>query len=228
MLGVVLGEALPYAFEDPAAVEFLRGLAGAGIALHLVPATGGEGDAALVLDAAVDAFVLYSLPDGHPLVEAVAAPAGCRWSSRAGRELAGLPARGDRRARGRRGGGGAPARARPHAAGGAEPAVLARRPRRPAAARRVPAHRVTRGRLEGYGVDASGARWQLNDRAHGEAAAGALLDGPEPPTGLLCMSDELAIGALRAAAARGLVVPARAVGGRLGRHARGASGPIRR
>ena len=39
-----------------------------------------------------------------------------------------------------------------------------------------------------------------NDRAHGEAAAGALLDGPEPPTGLLCMSDELAVGALRAAA----------------------------
>ena len=71
VLGVVLGEALTYAFEDPASVEWLRGLAGAGIALHLVPATGGEGDAALVNDAAVDAFLLYSLPDGHPLVEAV-------------------------------------------------------------------------------------------------------------------------------------------------------------
>src|SRR4051812_44745651 len=70
VLGVVLGEALTYAFDDPAAIEFLRGLAGAGIALHLVPATGGEGDAALVMDAAVDAFVLYSLPDGHPLVTA--------------------------------------------------------------------------------------------------------------------------------------------------------------
>ena len=43
----------------------------AGIALHLVPATGCEGDAALVLDAAVDAFVLYAVPDGHPLVDAV-------------------------------------------------------------------------------------------------------------------------------------------------------------
>src|SRR5262245_41481883 len=28
-LGVVLGETLPYAFEDPGALEFLRGLAGA-------------------------------------------------------------------------------------------------------------------------------------------------------------------------------------------------------
>ena len=71
VLGVVLGEALTYAFEDPATVEFFRGLASAGIALQLVPATGSEDDAALVLDAAVDAFVVYALPDGHPLVEAV-------------------------------------------------------------------------------------------------------------------------------------------------------------
>src|SRR5262249_47112784 len=69
-LGVVLGETLPYAFEDPAAVEFLRGLARAsvdsGIALNLVPAGGRETDPALVLDAVVDAFVVFSLPDGHP------------------------------------------------------------------------------------------------------------------------------------------------------------------
>ena len=58
-----------------------------------------------------------------------------------------------------------------------------------------PQHRVTRGRLAGYGVTV-GREVALNDRAHGEAAAGALLDGPEPPTGLLCMSDELAVGAL--------------------------------
>jgi DNA-binding LacI/PurR family transcriptional regulator len=43
----------------------------------------------------------------------------------------------------------------------------------------------------------------LNSRERGAAAAGALLDAPDPPTALLCMSDELAIGALRAAAARG-------------------------
>lgn len=71
VLGVVLGEALTYAFEDPATVEFFRGLASAGIALQLVPATGSADDAALVLDAAVDAFVLYAVPDGHSLVDAV-------------------------------------------------------------------------------------------------------------------------------------------------------------
>src|SRR4051812_31576863 len=70
VLGVVLGEALSYAFEDPAAIEWLRGLAAGGLPLHLVPATGGADDAALIRDAAVDTFLLYSLPDGHPLVEA--------------------------------------------------------------------------------------------------------------------------------------------------------------
>src|SRR4051812_49734932 len=74
-LGVVLGETLPYAFEDPGALEFLRGLARSaaerGVALHLVPASGNEGDPALVLAAVVDAFVVFSLPDGHPLAEAL-------------------------------------------------------------------------------------------------------------------------------------------------------------
>ena len=37
VLGVVLGEALTYAFEDPATVEFFRGLASAGIALRSCP-----------------------------------------------------------------------------------------------------------------------------------------------------------------------------------------------
>ena len=175
VLGVVLGEALTYAFEDPASVEWLRGLAGAGIALHLVPATGGVGDAALVNDAAVDAFLLYSVPDGHPLVEAVLrrrVPVVVQ----SGPQLDAYPFVAiDERAD---------------------------RPLRPD----VPSHRVTRGRLQGYGVTV-GREVQLNDRAHGEAAAGLLLDGPEPPTGLLCMSDELAIGALRAAAARGITVP---------------------
>ena len=94
----------------------------------------------------------------------------------------------------------------PHAAGGALAAVLARGPRGPAAARRA-------ARAPGHARAARGlrrrrrARGAVNDRAHGERAAGALLDGADPPTGLLCMSDELAIGALQAARARGLDVP---------------------
>jgi DNA-binding LacI/PurR family transcriptional regulator len=205
VLGVVLGEALSYAFEDPAAVEFMRGLAAAGVPLHLVPAAGGEGDAALVRDAAVDAFVVFSLPDGHPLVEAVARRR-LPVVVQGGPEIPGHPLVAiDERA--------AAAAAAEHlrALGHRRLAVLsvpfsrtdrADRPLRSG----VPAHRVPRGRLAGYGVSA-GREVALNDREHGEAAAGALLDSPEPPTGLLCMSDELAIGALRAAAARGLGVP---------------------
>jgi DNA-binding LacI/PurR family transcriptional regulator len=209
-LGVVLGEALPYAFEDPGAVEFLRGLAaagaGAGVALHLVPASGGAGDPALVLDAAVDAFVIFALPDGHPLVDAITRR-GLPIVVQSGPELPGHPLVAiDERA--------AAAAAAEHlrALGHARLAVLSlplgdrERADRPLDARPAPAHRVTRGRLAGYAV-AAGREVAANDRAHGEAAAGTLLDGPEPPTGLLCMSDELAIGALRAAAARGLSVP---------------------
>jgi DNA-binding LacI/PurR family transcriptional regulator len=205
VLGVVLGEALAHSFDDPATIEFLRGLGDAGIPLHLVPATGGEGDSGLVLDAAVDAFILYALPDGHPLVDAVVrrrVPVVVQ----SGPRLDGHPF----------------VAIDEHAAGAAAadhlrelgherlavlslPFSLADRGDRPLSGR-VPAHRVARGRLEGYGVTI-GREVANNDREHGEVAAGALLDGPARPTGLLCMSDELAIGALQAAAARGISVP---------------------
>ena len=217
-LGVVLGETLPYAFEDPAALEFLRGLAGAaarsGVALHLVPASGNEGDPALVLEAAVDAFVIFALPDGHPLAEALLRR-GLPTVVQGGPELPGCPLVGiDERA--------AAAAAARHVLGlghrriGAISLPIGGRPRgdAPIAAGDVPTHRVTRGRLRGYrdAVAAARAAFQareaaFNDRARGEVAAGALLDAPERPTALLCMSDELAIGAVRAAAARGLAVP---------------------
>jgi DNA-binding LacI/PurR family transcriptional regulator len=44
-------------------------------------------------------------------------------------------------------------------------------------------------------------------RDAGRRAAAALLDRPQRPTALLAMSDELAIGALRAAEERGIAVP---------------------
>jgi DNA-binding LacI/PurR family transcriptional regulator len=194
-----------YAFEDPATIEFLRGLADAGIALRLVPATGGEGDSALVLEAAVDAFIVYALPDGHPLVDAIMRRR-LPVIVQSGPELPGLPLVAiDECAAA------AAAADHLHELGHTRLAVLslpfslADRADRPLRAE-VPAHRVTRGRLAGYGVSA-GREVAVNDREHGEAAAGVLLDGLEPPTGLLCMSDELAIGALSAAAARGIAVP---------------------
>ena len=45
------------------------------------------------------------------------------------------------------------------------------------------------------------------DVAGGRAAAGELLDLPEPPTAIFAFDDPLAIGALQAAQERGLSVP---------------------
>jgi DNA-binding LacI/PurR family transcriptional regulator len=206
-LGVVLGETLSYAFEDPGAVEFLRGLARAsvdsGIALHLVP----ESDPALVRNAVVDAFVVFALPDGHPIVDALL-QRNVPLVVEGGPELPGHPLVGiDEQA----------------AAAASVEHLLALGHRRLGAIaiplgeydargeRAVPAdahaaHRVTRGRLAGYRAAAPQIAIReaaANSRAHGEAAASALLDAPDPPTAIACMSDELAIGALRAAAARG-------------------------
>src|SRR3954453_7991334 len=149
-LGVVLGETLPYAFEDPAAVEFLRGLARSaaerGVALHLVPASGNQGDPALVLEAAVDAFVVFSLPDGHPLAAALTRR-GLPTVVEGGPELPGCPLVGiDERA--------AAAAAAAHVRGlghrrlGAVSLPLGGRPRgdQPITPDDVPAHRITRER----------------------------------------------------------------------------------
>src|SRR6185437_13196340 len=64
-------------FSDPTAVLFLDGLAreleadGLGLLLHAAHAAGN--DLARVRDAAVDAWVVQSLPEGHPAVEAAQA-----------------------------------------------------------------------------------------------------------------------------------------------------------
>jgi DNA-binding LacI/PurR family transcriptional regulator len=76
-VGLLLTEALSYAFQDPAAIRFLEGLAiacgDAGRGLLLVPA-GPDADgkpAATVHRAAVDGFVVYSVPDDDPSLAAV-------------------------------------------------------------------------------------------------------------------------------------------------------------
>lgn len=77
-VGLLLTEALSYAFRDPAAVGFLEGLAmaceEAGQGLLLVPAS-PEADeretAAAVHRAGVDGFVVYSVPDDDPHLAAV-------------------------------------------------------------------------------------------------------------------------------------------------------------
>jgi DNA-binding LacI/PurR family transcriptional regulator len=64
-VGLIFTETLSYAFRDPAAVAFLEGMA-------LVPAApGGLPDPSIVHRAAVDGFVVYSMPDDDPYLAAV-------------------------------------------------------------------------------------------------------------------------------------------------------------
>jgi DNA-binding LacI/PurR family transcriptional regulator len=66
-VGLLLTEALSYAFRDPVAVQFLEGLALAcedhGSGLLLVPVSPDAGDVGAVARAGVDGFVVYSMPD---------------------------------------------------------------------------------------------------------------------------------------------------------------------
>ncbi|MGC5012408.1 LacI family DNA-binding transcriptional regulator [Streptosporangium sp. DT93] len=76
-LGVVLGEHLTYAFDDPQAARFMSGVAQVcadhGMALTLVPVTGGPADVDRVTEAAVDAFVVWTTADDDPVVDAIVA-----------------------------------------------------------------------------------------------------------------------------------------------------------
>jgi DNA-binding LacI/PurR family transcriptional regulator len=74
-IGLLFGEALTYAFQDPGAVEFLRGLAEGtakhNTALQLIAALDSdeqEGAASLLANAIVDGLVVWTLPDRHPLL----------------------------------------------------------------------------------------------------------------------------------------------------------------
>lgn len=77
-VGLLLTEALTYSFRDPAAMSFLSGLAesceAAGQGLLLIPAGPGREDveaAAVVQQAGVDGFVVYSVADDDPYFAAV-------------------------------------------------------------------------------------------------------------------------------------------------------------
>jgi DNA-binding LacI/PurR family transcriptional regulator len=220
-LGVVLGEPLTYAFEDPQAARFLTGVAGVcaseRVGLTLVPITGAADDIERVAEAAVDGFVVWTTADDDPVVDAVAAT-GLPAVVHAGPGHRGLAVVGiDDRAAARAIGAEA-------FAGAQRPAVLSfplDRARRAAtiygpdpAAATFP---VTRRRLEGLrdACVATGSVWarvpvlvcERNSAAAGEAAADEVLQGPDAPDAIAAMSDELALGALRAAARRDVPVP---------------------
>ncbi|MDN4641400.1 LacI family DNA-binding transcriptional regulator [Agreia sp. PsM10] len=76
-LGVVMGEHLSYAFEDPQAARFLAGVSSVCVenrlGLVLIPSTGRPDDVDRVREAAVDGFVLWTTDDSDAVLEAVAA-----------------------------------------------------------------------------------------------------------------------------------------------------------
>jgi DNA-binding LacI/PurR family transcriptional regulator len=73
-LGVVLGEDITYAFDDPGAVAFLGGIAEVcskqGYGLLIVPTRTGGNDADRVVAAAVDAYVIWTTTADDPVLTA--------------------------------------------------------------------------------------------------------------------------------------------------------------
>jgi DNA-binding LacI/PurR family transcriptional regulator len=220
-LGVVLGERLTYAFDDPQAARFLAGVADVcaseGIGLTLVPTTGAASDVERIRRAVVDGFVVWTTSDDDPVLDAVA-DTGLPAAVHAGPHRRGLPVVGiDDRAAAR-------AIGRVAFAGARRPVVLGF-PLDRARTRRLldgPAvgpvrFPVTQQRWEGMRdawtqaghavADLRLAVCPVNDSTEGEAFAAELLGGADPPDAIAAMSDELALGALRAVARAGLAVP---------------------
>ena len=75
VLGVVFGEHLSYAFEDPAAVSFMAGVsdvcAESGLGMLILPITGVAEDVVRITDAAVDGFIVWTTSDDDPVLAAV-------------------------------------------------------------------------------------------------------------------------------------------------------------
>jgi DNA-binding LacI/PurR family transcriptional regulator len=218
-LGVVLGERLNYAFDDPQAVRFLSGIAEVcaehGFGMTILPISGSDEDVRRVRDAAVDGFVLWTTSDDDPVLEAVAAtrrPAAIQGGP--GRTGITLVTPDDRSA----------ARAIAtrafHAA--RRPAVVSfplDRERLSATVEGADlapaAFPVTRHRLEGFRDAAAdlGLDWSavpvavcpVNDADTAEVAVRTLLQGG--CDAIATMSDQQALGALRAAEKLGRPVP---------------------
>ena len=220
-LGIIFDDPLSYAFTDPAAVLTLQGVAGAcehaGAGLVLIPRIPDD-DGEMIRTALVDGFIAYTGVANDPRNDALEARGlpyvgvdghavdGVPWvgiddcgaAEAAARHLVGL---------GHRGFG---IISLPLRDDGYEGAV---NPDRSGAV----AYYVTERRLEGYrrALEATGVAWsdvaveerQPHGFAAGERAAAALLDRAPRPTAILAMSDELALGALAAAAKRGIAVP---------------------
>src|SRR4051812_7945645 len=214
-IGLLFGEALTYVFQDPIAVEFLRGLA-EGTARHntvlqLIAALDADEQegASLLANAIVDGLVVWTLPDRHPLLR-LARERNIPLVIHGSPRLPGIPFVGiDDRAAARAAAEHLLQLGHRSLAVISQPFGRSRRARhRDAATMGRPSYRVTRERLAGYRAAAEAATpgpaaldiYEVadNSRDEGHRAALALLDAIPRPTAVLAMSDELAIGALAA------------------------------
>jgi len=220
-LGLILGEALSYAFTDPAAVIILQGVTGVcerhGFGLLLVPdAPSGDGPD-VVRMALVDGFLVGGEPEGTERMRAVV-ERGLPFAIFDAPEHPEAPWVGiDDRAAAR-------AAARHlldlgHRSFGVISGALSPDglQGRATLARQYGArYHGARQRLIGYreALEEAGIDWTalaVEERPNrfraGAGAAAALLDRAVRPTAILAMTDELALGALAAAAERGIDVP---------------------
>jgi DNA-binding LacI/PurR family transcriptional regulator len=220
-IGVVLGEHLTYAFDDPGAVSFLAGIAdvcaGVGYGLTILPVTGSADDVPRLTDAAVDGFVVWTTADDDPVLAAVAAtrrPAVVHGGPAVdGLDLVSIDNRAAARAVGAL------------AFAGARRAAVVSQPLdrdRVSSVGRGPdidgvRFPVTRDRLAGYreAAEDAGFDWadvtvavcSRNGAEEAERVATGLLASADPPDAIAAMSDEQAVGVLRAARAAARSVP---------------------
>jgi DNA-binding LacI/PurR family transcriptional regulator len=222
-VGVLYDNRLSYAFADPAEVLFLQGVSmvteeeGLGLLL-LSGAPGEERDPEVISGAVVDGFILYSMAEGDPLVEAALGrrlPIVIVDQPRAADapivgiddEVAARSAAGHLIALGHRRFGVVTFGLGPGVRDGiADPA------RQEAAT-----YRVSRSRLHGYASAITDADFPWADvpvyecaenvPEKGRIATEALLSRDPRPTAILTFSDQLALGAIEAARRLGLSVP---------------------
>lgn len=231
-IGVAYANGLSYAFDDPVAVELLAGVTSvaepAGAGLLLIPGSADpDRRTAAITSALVDGLIVSSLADDEPLLTAAIArrvplavvdqpgpdrladlgAAGTPWVGIDDRTAAAVIAG--------------------HVLGLGHRRLavvsfgLHRGPVRglvDEVAQAAATYAVTRHRLAGYRDAAlrAGIDWARvplfhgtdSTPAEGEAGAAAVLSVSPRPTALLCLSDRLAEGALRAAARLDLRVPA--------------------
>lgn len=218
-IGILFSETLQYAFADAASVLFLEGVAVAGeqadSGMLLIPARPSEESAQVIQDAIVDGFILYSIPPGHPFVEAALrrrVPVVCVDQTRiSGVSWVGID---DYEAS---------KQAAQHLIdlGHRHIAVLAYGIESPTINGEGPTdvQSVSKVRLAGYrdAFEAAGIAWSnvrvlecnRNTADEGGAVTAKLLDTSDAPTAILCTSDVIAHGVLRTARERSISIPER-------------------